>query len=92
MNWQTIESAPRDGTYILVSNPEAGGAWVAKWGPIAVSGYSFDDPWRSMMLNHRHLPFPGRAQHPTHWMPLPHAPVQIHSDCAHEPPQPEKCQ
>lgn len=74
MNWQPIESAPKDGTYILVSNPAAGGSWVAHWFPVAVSGYKFDQPWRSVMLNHWHIPEKTRYVPPTHWMPLPPPP------------------
>jgi hypothetical protein len=72
--WRPIETAPRDGAYILVSNPAAGGSWVAHWFPVAVSGYKFDQPWRSVMLNHWHIPEKTRYVPPTHWMPLPAAP------------------
>ena len=76
MNWQPIESAPKDGTYILVSNPAAGGSWVAHWFPVAVSGYKFDQLWRSVMLNHWHIPEKTRYVPPTHWMPLPPPPTK----------------
>jgi hypothetical protein len=71
--WQPMESAPRDGkTYILVTNAHASSSWIAHWEPVAVSGYRFDQPWRSVMLNHWHIT-PKDAQYlpPTHWMPLP---------------------
>lgn len=74
MKWQPIETAPRDGTYILVTNGRANGAWVAHCLPVAVSGYRFGQPWRSVMLNHDHLSKGARHLPPTHWMPLPTPP------------------
>ena len=68
MEWQPIETAPKDGTYILVANER--GAWIAHWAPVAVSGYRFDQPWRSVMLNHWHMPQDVRYEPPTHWQPL----------------------
>ena len=70
--WQPIETAPKDGSYFLAGN--AGGAWVAHWNQVAVSGYRFDQPWRSCMLNHYHMPVDVRYLPPTHWMPLPAPP------------------
>lgn len=70
--WPPIETAPKDGSYILVSN--VNGVWVAHWQPTAQSGYRFHDPWRSVMLNHWHMPKHVRHQPPTNWMPLPAPP------------------
>jgi len=68
--WQPIETAPKDGTAILLGS--RGGAWVGKWLPVYVSGYRPDNPWSSLMLNHDHM---GEKRcKPTHWMPLPAAP------------------
>lgn len=72
--WQPIESAPRDGTYILVCNSH--GSWIAKWKPVFQSGFRPSNPWASMMLNHDHIERPGRFDHPTHWRPLPAPPTQ----------------
>lgn len=69
--WQPIETAPKDGTYILVGN--AAGSWVAKYLPVFQSGFKPDNPWASMMLNHDHLP-DWQSSNPTHWMPLPAPP------------------
>jgi len=71
--WQPIETAPKDGTYILVSNPTAGGSWVAQFQQFAASGFRFDEPWHSVMLNHWHLP-DRHGGTPTHWTPLPTPP------------------
>lgn len=71
MDWQTMETAPKDGRLILVGH-EAG-VWVACYDAIFPSGYKPSNPWRSMLLNHDHI----RRNHslePTHWMPLPKAP------------------
>ena len=70
--WRDIESAPKDGTYILAAN--AHGAWIAHWSPVAPSGYRFEKPWRSVMLNHWHMPKNAQYGPPTHWMPRPPAP------------------
>ena len=69
--WQPIETAPKDGSYFLAANHA--GAWVAMWLPFAASGFKFDHPWRSVMLNHNHIPSAHRTA-PTHWMPLPPPP------------------
>lgn len=69
MEWQPIETAPKDGTRVLLSN--AFGAWMAEYRPVYQSGYRPPDPWFSVMLNHDHLPKAGRYGKPTHWMPLP---------------------
>ncbi len=68
--WQPIETAPKDGTAILLGS--RGGAWIGKWLPVYVSGYRPDNPWSSLMLNHDHMG--EKWCKPTHWMPLPAAP------------------
>lgn len=74
--WQPIETAPKDGAqYILVTAGR--GAWIAHWCPVSVSGYRFDQPWRSVMLNHNHIAPTARYLPPTHWMPLPAAPAAL---------------
>lgn len=70
--WQPIETAPKDGAYVLVSN--VGGVWVAKFKPVYQSGWKPPIPWQSMMLNHNHIPSAKRNSGPTHWMPLPPPP------------------
>ena len=68
--WQPIETAPRDGTAILLGS--RGGSWIGKWLPVYASGYRPDNPWSSLMLNHDHMG--EKWCKPTHWMPLPAAP------------------
>lgn len=73
-DWQPIETAPKDGLqYILVTAGR--GVWVAHWCPVDASGYRFDQPWRSVMLNHNHIAPTARYLPPTHWMPLPPPPT-----------------
>lgn len=71
-SWQDIETAPKDGTYVLVANSH--GSWIAKWHPVYQSGYRPSNPWASMMLNHDHIQKPGRFDKPTHWQPIPAPP------------------
>jgi hypothetical protein len=75
--WQPIETAPTDGTRVLVANEH--GAWMAEHRKHAPSGFYFPNPWRSVLINHWHL-----ERHcslvPTHWQPLPAPPA------AQEPP------
>lgn len=67
--WRPIETAPKDGTAVLLGN--AYGTWIARYKPVFSSGYRADDPWFSMMLNHDHM---GRGPGwgtPTQWAPIP---------------------
>lgn len=64
--WQPIETAPKDGTAILLGC--TGGAWIGKWLPVYGSGYRPENPWSSLMLNHDHMG--EKWWRPTHWMPL----------------------
>ena len=70
--WMPIETAPQDGTYVMVSNGR--GVWVAKYKAVYQSGWKPDCPWQSMMLNHDHIPRAKQRGWPTHWTPLPEAP------------------
>lgn len=72
--WRPIETAPRDGTRILVTN--GFGVWFAEWRPVAPSGFRFADPWFSTMLNHNHISEAHRHKAPTHWQPLPEPPKE----------------
>ena len=74
--WQPIETAPKDGTYILLTNPESGGSWVGHYQEFSSGGLRFDPPWHSMMLNCDHLPKKWASRRPTHWMPLPVLPKE----------------
>lgn len=76
MKWQTIESAPKDGTWILGVNNRKNQAIIiwserAHWpGPRIGPGWihPFSDGSASMFWNG------GCGSIPTHWMPLPEPP------------------
>lgn len=71
--WQPIETAPKDGSYFLASN--AHGVWVAHWEEFSPGGFRFDQPYRTVMLNHWHIADKANQYRPpTHWMPLPAPP------------------
>lgn len=74
MEWLPIESAPKDGTRILLGNKYA--TWEAEYRPLYSSGYRPDNPWLNMMLNMDHVPRGNRYRPPTHWMPLPDPPTE----------------
>lgn len=69
MEWQTIETAPKDGTRILVScvydvdGDAHSHEWVDWWGS--------DDEWEGWLDFPKEIPAPFP---PTHWMPLPPLP------------------
>lgn len=69
--WRDIESAPKDGTRIILGSSD--GAWMAEYQPVYQSGYRPDNPWFSVMLNHAHMGRFPKAK-PTHWQPIPPAP------------------
>lgn len=69
--WQPIETAPKDGSHILVSCQYEGGerrSYVVVWvKPFKGDGYwgdtdEFDPMWH---------------QRPSHWMPLPEPPLSL---------------
>lgn len=68
--WQPIETAPKDGTLVVLGAPN--GVWLGKYLPIYQSGFRPENLWSSMMLNHDHMA--ERYTRPTHWMPLPASP------------------
>ena len=58
--WQTIDTAPKDGTRAIV--------WSKNWHyPCSASWYGND--WRIV------YDLPAFAHPPTHWMPLPPSPM-----------------
>lgn len=66
--WKPIETAPKDGTLILVCNKW--GSWLAKYQEIFSTGFKPENPWLVMLLNMRHM-VGAPNYRPTHWMPLP---------------------
>lgn len=69
--WKTIETAPKDGTDVLIAGPEFGK------GPafyLAVAGFHHDY-WREEEYGDNYY-------QPTHWMPLPAPPDRKDADHA----------
>jgi len=70
--WQPIETAPKDGTYILI----APGLWTGVTCGIGV--YDLDRYAKKPRAFWRRVEGHGRSQSrevpPTHWMPLPEPP------------------
>ena len=64
MEWQPIETAPRDGTRVILAALDEFYVRVAE-------GY-FDDEWFWSTDSYRELGREGIS--PTHWMPLPEPP------------------
>lgn len=73
MKWQPIESAPRDGTHILIA---FGSDWVSS----AIYCSNDDDahPWKFLDQQGQSIPILNGARDdkygPTRWLPLPPAP------------------
>ena len=69
--WQPMETAPKDGTWILLAGPSGYQATplrveVCRYYP----EYRPNNPWQ----NHSNDAFSDGGGAPTHWMPLPPAP------------------
>lgn len=68
MEWQPIESAPKDGTYVLIGNPKWEAVWQAYWETEVPLRNWHKEGWQRFNSRGQGLLFP------THWMPLPDAP------------------
>ena len=77
--WQPIESAPKDGTWLLGIN-NRGNQAVIIWAEDAVNwiGEGLSSGWIHPFSDMRLSPFWNGAcgSEPTHWMPLPSPPNQ----------------
>ena len=68
--WQTIESAPRDGTWLILFSP-TGGVQCGFWGP---TYFGSDPAWIQYAHRSDCEEVIGK---PTHWMPLPPVPEDV---------------
>lgn len=66
MDWQPIETAPKDGTEILAAWLGYGGRWYRRVMRFTKSGY-----WNLLAGGAG-----GTGARPTHWMPLPPPPSE----------------
>lgn len=81
--WRPIETAPRDGTDVLV----AGDGWVdaASFGPTKYHGYGWLDAGdRAHWDSYTARPLSGV----THWLPLPPPPGDTHGQKTPQSPEP----
>lgn len=74
MNWQPIETAPKDGTEIILYNGND-----ISIGYFASCGYDNDDRYQWIVFDADIFPgmlngWPNNEHGPTHWMPLPEPP------------------
>ena len=68
MNWQPIETAPEDGTTVLVNDTTLG------FTPWAVAYYMAGEEWSGWAYDNSYLSDSNPlGPNPTHWMPLPPA-------------------
>lgn len=65
--WQTIDSAPRDGTNCLFYSPGNSTAWNGNAVESHISVDRFSERWPRGMFQYPEAPY-------THWMPLPSPP------------------
>ena len=76
-DWQPIETAPKDGTRILLWDTDE--VVIAKWDDISMGGA---EGWQIAVVNMLSgLKHYEAAFNPTHWMPLPEPP-RGHADSA----------
>jgi hypothetical protein len=67
MKWQPIETAPQDGTWVLLACGSGGDGWVvAGWLDTEHGGY-----WH---VNEHWTDAHSSPIYPTHWMPYPEPP------------------
>ena len=78
--WQPIETAPKDGTEIIVSHPVAG--VCAAFCPGAGFAWHCMDGQNTVIGSKSKTSIPSMTSFikpPTHWMPLPAAPIALKS-------------
>lgn len=73
MEWQPIETAPKDGRRCLVINDR--GIFAVEWDS---DWFSSDGWW--LCVDGKHNDSPLRGETPTHWMPLPASPLASSPD------------
>jgi len=69
--WQPIETAPQDGTQVLVYYKRYvcnSGVFIAYWNGYKNCWWSFEEDYASVAIKY--------GNQPSHWMPLPKPPIQ----------------
>lgn len=74
--WQPIETAPKDGTRVLVSYPLEGGwqIYLAAWERKNSSFIGRFEGWYIDRAHYALTCITKKVHFPTHWMPLPEPP------------------
>lgn len=68
--WQPIETAPRDGTWVLLTGGSIAYGWCEDDKPPMAVGQRAGDCWQFAWYDSGYY---GKYENPTHWMPLPPA-------------------
>lgn len=69
--WQPIETAPRDGSWVLLTGGDIDYGWDGENKPPLVVGQYVNGGWQFAWYDSGHY---GEYKHPSHWMPLPATP------------------
>ena len=77
LEWQPIETAPKDGTTILVANGNEGGYDTE---PFQIGSASWDKSYSGFHWLSNACCDGVSYYVPTHWMPLPEAPEQLNNE------------
>ena len=76
MEWQPIETAPKDGTKILIGKVGSKLICTAHWEIEPEWAYKGSSPcWASYMADDDYYSLYFDSDWPTHWMPLPTPPA-----------------
>lgn len=73
--WKTIESAPKDGTIILLYENNKDGMELGCCG-VGVGFWMYQDPWKGEEYWADAYSMDLLMDNPTHWMPLPQPPKE----------------
>ena len=71
MEWKLIETAPLDGTWVLLTGGRIEYGWCEKDKPTIVVAQRSGECWQFAWYDGGYY---GEYELPTHWMPLPEAP------------------
>jgi hypothetical protein len=66
--WQPIETAPKDGTWVLLTGGKVDYGWDGETLPPCVVGQWDGERWQFAWYDGGHY---GHYEAPTHWMPVP---------------------
>ena len=73
VGWQPIETAPKDGTWVLLTGGLIDYGWDRDTQPLVVAGQFVGTVWQFAWCDGGYY---GEYENPTHWMPLPDAPSE----------------